>query len=95
MSERSLVTSLHQGISLSTITTSRGERVRLACIQAPGVRGGSRPEDLVSRDYLKDLILEKEVQLLRYDFDRFNRLEQGGLLRTSSLDTALPIKAST
>ena len=28
----------------------------------------------MSRDYLKASVSEKEVQIVRYDFDRFNRL---------------------
>ncbi len=36
-------------------------KVRLAGINAPEVRGKSRPEGLKTRDFLRDLILDKEV----------------------------------
>ena len=36
-------------------------KVRLAGINAPEVRGKSRPEGLKTRDFLRDLILDQEV----------------------------------
>ena len=41
----------------------RGEKIRLHGINAPEVRGDQRNAGLKSRDYLRDLILGKEVFL--------------------------------
>lgn len=43
--------------------TYRLEKLRIADIDAPEVRGLERPEGLESRDYLRDLILGKEVDI--------------------------------
>ena len=40
---------------------NRGEKLRLARINAPELRGEERPEGLKSRDYLRGLIDGKEV----------------------------------
>lgn len=39
------------------------EKLRLARIDAPELRGDERPEGLLSRDFLRELILGKEVVL--------------------------------
>jgi micrococcal nuclease len=41
----------------------RGEKIRLARINAPEIRGASRKEGLVAWDFLRELILGKEVLL--------------------------------
>ena len=38
-----------------------GEKLRLHRINAPEVRGGSRPEGILSRDWLREQILGKEI----------------------------------
>ncbi|MFZ2323353.1 MAG: thermonuclease family protein [Ignavibacteriaceae bacterium] len=41
----------------------KGEKIRLDRINAPGVRGKERPKGIKSRDYLRSLILDKEVYI--------------------------------
>ena len=41
----------------------RGEKIRLARINAPEIRGANRKAGLASRDYLRDLILDRAVLL--------------------------------
>ncbi|MBL4640178.1 MAG: hypothetical protein JKX86_00045 [Verrucomicrobiales bacterium] len=41
----------------------RGEKIRLARINAPEIRGASRKAGLVARDFLRELILDREVLL--------------------------------
>lgn len=41
----------------------KGEKLRLFGINTPEVRGEERPEGLKSRDFLRDLILDKKVQI--------------------------------
>ena len=69
---RAIVTKVYDG---DTITVSldlgfgvwiKGEKVRLASINAPEVRGASRPLGIISRDYLRELILNKEVTITTY-----------------------------
>ena len=43
--------------------TVRGEKIRMARINAPEIRGANRKAGLASRDYLRDLILDREVLL--------------------------------
>lgn len=42
------------------------EKIRLARINAPEIRGASRLEGIKSRDYLRKLILNKEVLVKTY-----------------------------
>jgi endonuclease YncB( thermonuclease family) len=42
-------------------TWVKGEKIRLSRINAPEVRGKERPMGLKSRDYLRSLVLEKEI----------------------------------
>ena len=58
-----------------TCTTTTGERVRLACIDAPELRG-KRAEPVsarVSRDYLRDLVVGMKVGIRRITQDRYGR----------------------
>ena len=41
----------------------RGEKIRLWRINAPQIRGANRKDDLASRDFLRELILGREVLL--------------------------------
>jgi len=41
----------------------RGEKIRLARINAPGIRAASRKAGFASRDYLRELILGREILL--------------------------------
>ncbi len=62
------VTSVYDGDTI-TATVDLGFnvkmkiKVRLAGINAPEIRGKQRPEGLKSRDYLRSLILDKDVVL--------------------------------
>ena len=62
-----LVTEVYDGdtitvdIDLGLSTWLRGERIRLARINAPEVRGEQRPQGLESAAYLRDLINGKPV----------------------------------
>ena len=64
---KAIVTSVYDGdtctvdIDLGLHTWVRGEKIRLMRIDAPEVRGKSRTKGLRSRDYLRDLILDKEI----------------------------------
>jgi micrococcal nuclease len=64
---RALVTAVYDGdtitadIDLGLHTWLRGEKIRLYRINAPELRGAERPPGLKSRDYLRSLILDKEV----------------------------------
>ena len=49
-----------------------GQKVRLWGINAPEVRGPERPKGIRSRDYLRDLILDKECVMRSY-LDRKGR----------------------
>ena len=48
-------------IDLGLHTWIRGEKIRLARIDAPEIRGEEREKGLLSRDYLRHLILDKNV----------------------------------
>ena len=58
-----------------TCTTTNGEKIRLACIDTPELRG--RNEDPIeakkSRDFLNNLISGKEVDIRRITEDRYGR----------------------
>ena len=50
-------------IDLGFKTSVKGEKIRLSRINAPEVRGDTKAEGLKSRDYLRLLILNKEIIL--------------------------------
>ncbi len=50
-------------IDLGMRTWVHGEKIRFARIDAPELRGIERPKGLESRDYLRSLILEKDIFL--------------------------------
>jgi micrococcal nuclease len=50
-------------IDLGLKTWIKNERIRLSRINAPELRGDEREKGLLSRDYLRELVLEKEVTL--------------------------------
>ena len=58
-----------------TCTTITGDKIRLACIDTPEIRG--KRADLISakaaRDYLNGLVAGKEVQIRRITKDRYGR----------------------
>ncbi len=66
---KAFVTKVYDGdtitveIDLGFKTSVKGEKIRLSRINTPEVRGVSREEGLKSRDYLRTLILNKEILL--------------------------------
>lgn len=50
-------------IDLGLSTWIKGEKVRLYRIDTPEIRGDERPQGLIARDYLRSLILDKEIVL--------------------------------
>ena len=58
-----------------TCTTTQGEKIRLACIDTPELRG--KKADLIpakaARDYLNDLVAESKVNIRRITEDRYGR----------------------
>ena len=58
-----------------TCTTSEKEKIRLACIDTPELRG--KKADLIpakaARDYLNDLVTESKVNIRRITEDRYGR----------------------
>jgi len=44
----------------------RGQKIRLAGIDTPEIRGEERPEGLEARDVLRDMILDKAITLKTY-----------------------------
>lgn len=64
---KAFVTSVYDGdtctvdIDLGLHTWVRGEKIRLIRIDAPEIRGKSRNKGLASRDYLREIILDKEI----------------------------------
>ena len=58
-----------------TCTTTGGEKIRLACIDTPELKGKKAnpiPTKL-ARDFLNDLIAKKEVSIRRITKDRYGR----------------------
>ena len=58
-----------------TCTTTTGERVRIACIDAPGLIG-KRAEPVparAARDHLRNLVVDKKVGIRRITKDRYGR----------------------
>ena len=58
-----------------TCTSTKGEKIRLACIDTPELRG-KRAEPIpakAARDYLNGLVAGKEVSIRRITKDRYGR----------------------
>jgi endonuclease YncB( thermonuclease family) len=55
--------------------TTSGEAIRLACIDAPELTGSPNAQRLAqaSRDYLRELVVGKEVLIRRIGKDRYGR----------------------
>lgn len=64
---KAFVTAVYDGdtitvdIDLGLKTLIKGEKIRLFGLNAPEIRGKERPLGLKSRDYLRELILGKEI----------------------------------
>ena len=63
------------GYDGETCTTTTGERVRLACIDTPELRGNRAKPVLAeaARNHLRDLVVGKEVGIRRITNDRYGR----------------------
>ena len=58
-----------------TCTTTQGEKIRLACIDSPELKG-KRAEPITAkaaRDYLNDLVVGSRVRIRRITKDRYGR----------------------
>ena len=58
-----------------TCTTSEGEKIRLACIDTPEIRGNevNLEKALFARDYLNSKVKDKSIILKRITTDKYNR----------------------
>ncbi|WP_320667465.1 thermonuclease family protein [Prochlorococcus sp. MIT 1307] len=58
-----------------TCTTARGEKIRLACIDTPELRGNraNRMPAKAARDYLNGLVAGEKVSIRRITKDRYGR----------------------
>ena len=67
-----LIKSCYDG---DTCTTSKGEKIRLACIDSPELKGDkANPIPAKkARDYLNNLIANKLVLIKRITFDKYGR----------------------
>ena len=82
--EQVKISSCHDG---DTCTTSKGEKIRLACIQAAELHG-PRADPVsakASRDYLRDLVVGKTVLIQRLNKDQYGRTVAELFLNGSNL----------
>jgi len=71
-SEDVVITSCYDG---DTCTSSTGEKIRLACIDTPELRG-KRADPVTAkgaRDYLSELVVGRKITLRRITTDRYGR----------------------
>ena len=71
-SEKVVITSCYDG---DTCTSSTGEKIRLACIDTPELRG-KRAQPVpaeAARDYLRELMVGRNVTIRRITTDRHRR----------------------
>ena len=71
-SKQVVITSCYDG---DTCTSSTGEKIRLACIDTPELRG-KRADPLpasAARDYLRELAVGRKVTIRRITTDRYGR----------------------
>ena len=54
-----------------TCTTTSGEKIRLACIDAPEI--GSGPAAISAKNKVTDLVVGEKVNIRRYEKDRYGR----------------------
>jgi len=71
-SSSALIDSCYDG---DTCRTSSGERIRLACIDAPELRGkmADPVRGKAARDYLRSLVSKRIVGIRRINTDRYGR----------------------
>ena len=71
-SEKVVITSCYDG---DTCTSGTGEKIRLACIDTPELRG-KRADPVpaeTARDYLRELVVGRKVTIRRITTDRYGR----------------------
>ena len=71
-SEKVVITSCYDG---DTCTSRTGEKIRLACIDTPELRG-KRADPLpatAARDHLRELVVGRKVTIRRITTDRYGR----------------------
>ena len=58
-----------------TCTTENGEKIRLACIDAPEIRGKNADplKAKASKEFINNLLSNKKVKIKRIDTDRYGR----------------------
>ena len=58
-----------------TCTTESGEKIRLACIDAPEIRGKNADplKAKASKEFINNLLSNKKVKIKRIDTDRYGR----------------------
>ena len=58
-----------------TCTSSEGEKIRLACIDTPEIRGNkiNKEQAFLARDFLNSQVKGKSVSIKRITTDRYNR----------------------
>ncbi|KGG12727.1 MULTISPECIES: thermonuclease family protein [Prochlorococcus] len=74
-SNRSALVTIKSCYDGDTCTTTKGEKIRLACIDTPELRG-SRADPVpakAARDYLNKLVAGEQVSIRRINIDRFGR----------------------
>ena len=71
--QSSAIQCLHHGGN--TCRTNTGERIRLACIDTPELRGKrANPNPAIAaRDYLRSLVVGRQVGIRRITKDRYDR----------------------
>ncbi len=71
-SDEVVITSCYDG---DTCTSSTGEKIRLACIDTPELRGNNADPIPAkeARDYLRELVVGRKVNIRRITNDRYGR----------------------
>ena len=70
--EKTIIKNCYDG---DTCTTTYNEKIRLACIDAPEIKGKRADPEKAKyvRDYLNNLIKGKEIKIRRITYDRYGR----------------------
>jgi endonuclease YncB( thermonuclease family) len=76
-----------------TCTTTTGERVRLACIDTPELRGKSAEpmQARAARDHLSGLVVGKKVLIRRITEDRYGRTVAELFLGTTNVQQEMVV----
>ena len=87
-SEEVVITSCYDG---DTCTSSTGEKIRLACIDTPELRGkhADPVQAKEARDYLRELVVGSKVTIRRITTDRYGRTVAELFLNSSNIQQQL------